>query len=138
MKLPRRDFLKLSTDLLFGLGGLLGLRGLLRYLSYQPDPPPQTEFNLAAASGYPVGSRTLLPEVPAVLYNEQGKFIAYSLACTHLGCIVEAQGESYFLCPCHGSRYDRHGRVLAGPAREPLRALRVEEQEDGTLRLYTK
>ena len=59
IKLPRRDFLKLATDLLFGLAGLLGLGGLARYFSYQPDPGAQTAFDLGDPSAYPPGSRTL-------------------------------------------------------------------------------
>jgi Rieske Fe-S protein len=137
MKMLRRDFLKLGTDLLLGLGGLLSLWGLLRYLGYQPDPAPQTEFDLGAASAYPPGSRTPLPEVPAVLYNDNGTFYAYSLACTHLGCTVEVEGESGFVCPCHGSRYDHEGQVLTGPAKEPLHRLRVEVNEEGIVWVYT-
>ena len=35
--------------------------------------------------------------------------------CTHLGCIPLKEGDGW-LCPCHGSRYDSSGRILAGPA----------------------
>jgi cytochrome b6-f complex iron-sulfur subunit len=137
MRFSRRDFLKLATDLLFSLAGLLGLGGLLRFFSYQPDPTPPSEFDLGEASAYPPGSRTLLPDVPAVLYNEHGNYTALSLTCTHLGCTVEADEEDGFSCPCHGSRYNRDGLVLQGPAQKPLRALRVELQEDDTIRLFT-
>lgn len=123
--------------MLVGLAGLLGLGGLARYLSFQPDPGPQTSFDLGNLSAYPPGSRTLLPGVPAVLYHEHGAFSAYSLVCTHLGCTVEPDGESGFLCPCHGSHYDRGGRVLEGPAVEPLRTLRVEIEPNGDLTLFS-
>jgi len=41
--------------------------------------------------------------------------------CTHLGCRVRwVPRQKRFECPCHGSRYDRRGRILAGPAQKPL------------------
>ncbi len=133
----RRDFLKLFTNFLFGLGGLLGLGGLVRFFSYQPDPGPPTEFDLGDANNFPPGSRTILPDIPAVVYNIQGKHVAYSLTCTHLGCTIEPDGEKDFACPCHGSRYTKDGSVLKGPANKPLRQLRLEKLEDNTLKLYT-
>jgi Rieske Fe-S protein len=133
----RRDFLKLITNALFGLSGLLGLSGLARFFSYQPDQGPPTEFDLGEAVNFPVGSQTLRLDIPAVIYNNGGEYIAYSLTCTHLGCTVEEDSQG-FACPCHGSRYNKDGEVLAGPAKEPLRQLRVEVMENNTLRLYTK
>lgn len=133
----RRDFLKLITNVLFGLSGLLGLGGLARFFSYQPNQGPPTEFDLGEIANFPANSRTLRPDIPAVIYNNGGEYVAYSLTCTHLGCTVEEDGEG-FACPCHGSRFDRDGLVLAGPAKKPLRQLRVEVMEDNTLRLYTK
>ena len=133
----RRDFLKLITNTLFGLSGLLGLGGLARFFSYQPNPGQPTEFDLGEAAEFPVGSRTLSLDIPAVVYNNGGEYVAFSLTCTHLGCTVEEDGEG-FACPCHGSRFDKDGAVLEGPAKEPLRQLRVETMEDNTLRLYTK
>jgi cytochrome b6-f complex iron-sulfur subunit len=38
-----------------------------------------------------------------------------------------------FQCPCHGSKYDRDGRVIAGPAPRNLPWLEISESEDGTL-----
>lgn len=37
--------------------------------------------------------------------------------CTHLGCVVPwNKAENKFMCPCHGSQYDKNGRVVRGPA----------------------
>ena len=134
--LSRRDFIKLSTNALFGLGGLLGLSGLVRYFSFLPDPGPPTEFDLGNVASYPVGSRSLRLEIPAVIHNREGEIVAYSLICTHLGCTIENDGDE-FACPCHGSRFDKDGVVLKGPAQRPLQKLRVNVLEDNTLRLYT-
>ena len=133
----RRDFLRLITNALFGLSGLLGLGGLARFFSYQPHQGTPTEFDLGEAVNFPVGSRTLRLDIPAVIYNNGDEYVAYSLTCTHLGCMVEEDGKG-FACPCHDSRFDKDGSVLEGPAQEPLRQLRVERMEDNTLRLYTK
>jgi cytochrome b6-f complex iron-sulfur subunit len=134
--LTRRDFIKLSIKFLFGVGGLLGLGGLVRFLGYQSDPGPPSEYDLGDAAKYPVGSRTVRADIPAVIYNRAGEITAYSLTCTHLGCTVEEDGE-VFACPCHGSRFNIDGEVLKGPAQKPLRCLEVELLEDFTLRLYT-
>ena len=134
--LTRRDFIKLSIKFLVGVGGLLGLGGLVRFLGYQSDPGPPSEFDLGEAAKYPVGSRTVRADIPAVIYNRAGDITAYSLTCTHLGCTVEEDGEA-FSCPCHGSRFNNNGEVLKGPAQKPLRRLEVELMEDLRLRLYT-
>lgn len=54
-----------------------------------------------------------------VLHLAGGTFAVLSPICTHRGCTVEVQGAR-MVCPCHGSTYDHEGRVLRGPAEEPL------------------
>ena len=135
-KLSRRDFLKLARNGLLTLRGLLGLAGLLRYLSYQSQPPSPTEFVVGAPSDYAVGSRTVLPQVPALLIRETRGFSALSLICPHLGCTVDPQPDG-FACPCHGSRFGLQGQVVRGPAGKALPALRVENAPDGKLHLFT-
>lgn len=52
---------------------------------------------------------------------EDGSFIAMSKTCTHLGCTVPwDQEQQRFVCPCHGSTFDRTGSVLTAPAIRPL------------------
>lgn len=60
------------------------------------------------------------------------RFAALSPICTHLGCTVEIE-ESRLVCPCHGSNYDREGRVLRGPAEHPLARYPVELTADDVL-----
>ncbi|MBZ0300486.1 MAG: Rieske (2Fe-2S) protein [Anaerolineae bacterium] len=130
----RRDFLKFTTRALLAASGLFGLGALGRFLNFQTQSPPQTVFDLGLASEYAVGTRRVLPEIPALLIHNEDGFSALSLVCTHLGCTVE-ENTSGFVCPCHGSLYDDAGNSLRGPAGKPLRALTVETTADGQLRL---
>ena len=132
----RRDFLKLSTHALLALAGALGVGGLIRFLSYQYDETPQTEFEIGPASDYPFNSRTVLAYIPAVIVHDKDGLQALSLQCTHLGCSVEPRNFG-FECPCHGSRFDPTGVTLKGPAVSSLKQLRIEKSEDGTLRVFT-
>jgi cytochrome b6-f complex iron-sulfur subunit len=135
-EVSRHDFLKLARNGLLWLSAALGLGALSRFLDYEPNPAPQTEFDLGTATNYPPGSRTLLADVPAMLIHTENGFSALSLVCTHLGCTVE-QNLDGFACPCHGSHFDLEGKVLHGPAAQPLASLRIETTEDGKLILQT-
>jgi glycine/D-amino acid oxidase-like deaminating enzyme/nitrite reductase/ring-hydroxylating ferredoxin subunit len=56
-----------------------------------------------------------------VYRDEAGGVHAVSLRCTHLGCLLRFNAaETSWDCPCHGSRFDVDGRVLEGPAVQPL------------------
>jgi cytochrome b6-f complex iron-sulfur subunit len=130
--LSRRDFLKLARNGFLYLSGALAFVGFLRFLDYDPGPAQKTEFDLGPAENYPPGSRTVLPDVPAILIRTEIGFSALSLVCTHLGCTVETDMDG-FACPCHGSRFDPEGRVVHGPAIERLPVLQVETVEDNKL-----
>ena len=50
-----------------------------------------------------------------------GKVHEMSAVCPHLGCIVQWNGaEASWDCPCHGSRFDKHGKMINGPANVDL------------------
>jgi Rieske Fe-S protein len=134
--LSRRDFLKLARNGFLYLSGTLALGGLLRFLSYESDPAPSTEYDLGPASSYAIHSRTVLSEPPAVLIHNENGFTAFSLKCTHLGCTVNADGQG-FACPCHGSRFGQDGEVVHGPAKQRLNVLRVAITSEGHIKLFT-
>ncbi|RPJ23709.1 MAG: Rieske (2Fe-2S) protein [Chloroflexi bacterium] len=134
--ISRRDFLKLSTNSLLALSGILGIGGLIRYLSYQFDPTPPSEFDIGSAYDYPIHSRTVVAHIPAIVIHDEDGFHAISLTCSHLGCAVEERNFG-FECPCHSSRYDPNGAVLKGPSTANLRKFRVAEAEDGNLHVFT-
>ena len=134
--LSRRDFLKLTRNILLAACGVLGLGGLVRFLDTRTQPDPQTDFDAGTVDSFADGSRTLLSQVPAVVIKTAQGFTALSLACTHLGCTLQIKPEG-FTCPCHGSHFDPQGVVTRGPAGKPLTVLRTEVTPDGKLHVYT-
>ena len=53
--------------------------------------------------------------------------VAYSMTCTHLGCVVNAPAaDGQTTCGCHGSRFDTDGSLVDGPASRPLEAIKLE------------
>lgn len=42
-------------------------------------------------------------------------FDAFSMVCTHQGCLTAIVNGQRFDCPCHGSRFASDGSVLNGP-----------------------
>ena len=69
-----------------------------------------------------------------VIHRPDGCFCAVWSICTHGACQVEYRATTRDLeCPCHGSRFDEQGRVLQGPATEPLRAFEVARDGDTIL-----
>lgn len=133
---PRRKFLQLSAKLALGLAGILGLGGLVRYFSHEPAGQPPSSYDLGLAADFPASGKLTRPDIPAIIYKTKDGFKAYSLVCTHLGCTVEEDGES-FSCPCHGSQFDHDGSVLKGPATKRLPTFKVSLSEDGRLILAT-
>lgn len=67
----------------------------------------------------------------AVYRDERGAVHERSAVCPHLGCIVDWNPtEKTWDCPCHGSRFDRFGTVINGPANVNLRPLDGRERRE--------
>lgn len=45
--------------------------------------------------------------------------LAFSVKCTHLGCVIHAQKDG-FVCPCHSSSFNKYGEVMSPPATRAL------------------
>jgi Rieske Fe-S protein len=125
----RREFLKeagatLGATVFFGtLGSTLescatGLR--------TPNTAPYIDVDV---SGLQSDDQTLIasdpgPDGAGVLIHREssGRYAAYSMKCRHKGCnIGSPDAQNVMTCPCHGSQYDTHGKLLQGPATENLR-----------------
>ncbi|MCC2641399.1 MAG: dependent oxidoreductase [Nitrospira sp.] len=64
----------------------------------------------------------------AVYRDGQGTLHKCSAVCPHLNCIVAwNHTEKTWDCPCHGSRFDRFGKVFNGPANSDLSPVRNKE-----------
>ena len=56
-----------------------------------------------------------------VYKDEDGRLYPVDVRCPHLGCQLEWNpDERSWDCPCHGSRFDRFGKLISGPAQEDL------------------
>lgn len=59
----------------------------------------------------------------AVYRDEAGAVHTCSAVCPHLKCVVRWNDtEKSWDCPCHGSRFDAHGKMIIGPAIDDLPA----------------
>jgi cytochrome b6-f complex iron-sulfur subunit len=65
--------------------------------------------------------------------TDEGALALYKV-CTHLGCIFKWSAEEVkFICPCHGSQFQRDGTYIQGPAPRSLDRFEiVVKSSDGT------
>jgi Rieske Fe-S protein len=104
--------------------------GACASLATHPMPVSGGRVRIALADhpdlARPGGAIKILPDGMKdpllVLAVDESTYTTLSTVCTHRGCEVDVQGTQ-LKCPCHGSTYDREGRVLKGPAERPLARL---------------
>lgn len=76
--------------------------------------PAEAVEDLAPGHG---GVVSLDGEKVGVYKDEDGKIYPVELRCPHLGCQLEWNpDEESWDCPCHGSRFDKYGELISGPA----------------------
>jgi Rieske Fe-S protein len=71
-----------------------------------------------------VGGAVLVQSIAGVFLLSRTSataFTAVDAVCTHEGCTITGTDGDIFVCPCHGSRYNRSGQVVFGPATASLR-----------------
>ncbi len=135
--LSRRAFLLMLLGLASSLG-LVSLAGpILRYLYPVKLAVVEPKLKVAQlASLKPLGEAVqfdYLDTPSALILTADGKPKAFSLVCTHLGCIVKwMPKDKEFFCPCHAGRFGPDGKVLGGPPPRPLQEYQVVN-EGGTL-----
>lgn len=127
---PRRQFIQL---------GLLSLGAAWVGTWLQTRLFPATNTSLEAVpvsfplSELPIGGTKAITYggISVLVLRTKESLRAFSLVCTHLGCLVEWQKDkSEFYCPCHDGRYDEFGDVLAGPPPIPLEQFPVQVDGD--------
>lgn len=105
----------------FGIGAATAgfLAATFRFLVPNVLYEPSRRFDVGPPVDFPPDSATFLPDRRLYVFNSADGFYAISSICTHLGCNVKHIGAG-FECPCHGSTFDQSGRVISGPAPQPL------------------
>jgi len=131
----RRYFLEILGAGAIGIAatGSVVLTG--QFLSPNVLLEPSMKFKAGSIEDFPPGSVTLNKEQKVfVVRAKEGYFYAVSAVCTHLGCIVNWKSEEGIItCPCHGSKFDREGRVFEGPAPRALPRFSMTLSEQGQL-----
>jgi Rieske Fe-S protein len=82
------------------------------------------QVNVGGSALAAVGGALVVQSVAGVFLlarTSDSAFSAIEAVCTHEGCTVNGADGAVYVCPCHGSRYDRSGHVIAGPAKASLR-----------------
>jgi len=130
----RRDFLNEISAAALGITGLGGMVVSLRYISPNVLFEPPSRFRVGMPEDYPVNSVSFLREQQIYVVRTAEGFTALSAVCTHPGCITELRAaDNLIACPCHGSKFNRNGVKVAGPAPQPLPHLSVQLAPDGQI-----
>jgi cytochrome b6-f complex iron-sulfur subunit len=133
----RRQFLEKA-----GLAAVMGSFGIAFFTSCvsseEPDdtttPPSTTTPNGITVSGSTIqvnltiqnklaasGGWLLIETAKTLVANLNGTYVALTSVCTHSGCFDSwTFASNKFTCTCHNSIFDTAGKVLQGPATQPL------------------
>lgn len=132
--LSRRKFflrLGLGSIALAGAGtAVFAYQFLSPNVLYEPSPV----VNMGKPEQFEPESVTLDPAAGIYVVRGAEGFYALSAICTHLGCMTAWKPEQGIIaCPCHGSKFNRDGKKIAGPAPRNLPWLKVWVSDDGDL-----
>ncbi len=122
MAKPAQSRRKFIGALVALLAGVFALGKFLR-----PQVRQKKTLLTLAKADVPVHGALVYKEARVAVIREAGEIYALSLVCTHLGCTATVTPRE-LVCPCHGSIFDRRGKVIKGPADRPLARYAVEER----------
>jgi cytochrome b6-f complex iron-sulfur subunit len=140
--MPRHEFFRLVGT---SIGAILLTRcmvGCSGQGNNDPTPNQKVDFtvrlddktneNLKSKGGYVIVNNVIIAQ------TKDGQFVAVSADCTHQGTqLVFKVNDNQFYCPLHLSRFDTTGKVLVGPAVQPLTQYTVDSNSsNGTLRVH--
>jgi len=128
----RRNFLGLAAIGTVIVSFLVVLAGMLRLTKPNVHYEESKKVKIGKPESFPVGTVKKFEDQNFFVFAGNDGLHAISSVCTHLGCLV-AVTESGFQCPCHGSKYNQDGKVIAGPAPRSLPWLDISRNVDGTL-----
>lgn len=78
----------------------------------------------------PVTDNGIVPTNDGIVGLEQQGLLAVYQVCTHLGCLIPFQAaENRFICPCHGSTFQRNSNYVLGPAPRNLDQFPITVEE---------
>lgn len=61
-----------------------------------------------------------------IIVKQRDEVLFLSSKCSHLGCKINSLNNNELVCPCHGSRFSKEGRVIKGPAKTSLKQLEFD------------
>ena len=134
----RRQFLEKA-----GLAAVMGSFGIAFFTSCEsseePDDTTTPHPNTTTPNGITVSGSTiqvnltiqtrlaasggwlLIETAKTLVANLNGSYVALTSVCTHSGCFDSwSFANNRFTCTCHNSIFDTAGKVLQGPATQPL------------------
>lgn len=134
-KYSRRYFFELIGLGAIGIATAGSIILTTQFLSPNSLREPSLKFKAGSPEDYPPGSVTFNKEQKVfIIRAKEGYFYTLSAVCTHLGCIANWKSEEGIVaCPCHGSKFNRDGKVIAGPAPRPLQRYLMTQDEHGNL-----
>lgn len=155
-RISRRQFLNYT---LTGVGGFMAAGMLMPMVRFAVDPVLKhagtsdfraTPMKISEISEVPTRVDFAFKQKDAwyesevtnsawVYKNSDGKIVALSPVCKHLGCTIDwntnKNHENHFYCPCHGGLYTKDGTNVKGtPPVSPLDVYPFQEK-DGYLYL---
>jgi len=123
----RREFLKRTGIALTGLTLAGALGEILASCAGLTSPnithgTTTIDVSSLTTNGSFLVDSAVSPDGTPILVIRQSatSYTALSMLCTHQGCQVNPPSGGVIYCACHGSRFDIHGNVTAGPASSGL------------------
>ncbi len=128
----RRDFLNIAAFGAAIVSALGLLAGMFRMFKANVRYEESLKFKIGKPETFPSGTSRKIDDKNLFVLSDEGGIYAITAVCQHLGCIVFTTEWGY-QCPCHGSRYDKDGNVIGGPAPRALPWYEITQGVDGNL-----